>query len=188
LAQNSKVCLRFYRKTSACGKKWLKLHISWLWGPYFGPFIYSGPIHKFLWVFKIFKMWLKIQRCYLQFYSKTLVCGKKKNETPYFLDVKGHILNHLDIMALYINFYRFFKISILAQNLKVLAFSFMEKCQFVVKTYWNSLFLGCEAYILDRLYITVLYIYFYSFFKKNQILVENPNVLAFGFTENANLW
>jgi hypothetical protein len=47
----------------------------------------------------------------------------------------------------------------------VLAFGFTEKCQFVVKPGRNSIFLGCEEYIPNRLYIMVLYTSFY-FFKK----------------------
>jgi hypothetical protein len=64
----------------------------------------------------------------------------------------------------------------------MLAFDFMEKLQFVAKTDWNSIFLGCEYQIPDQLYIMVIYIHFYGF-KKNQISAQNPKVLAFSFTE-----
>jgi len=55
------------------------------------------------------------------------------------------------------------KIKILAQNPKVLAFGFTEKRQFVAKTDRNSVFLGRDIHIPDRLYIMVLYINFYGF-------------------------
>jgi hypothetical protein len=53
----------------------------------------------------------------------------------------------------------------LVQNTKVLAFGFTKKYQFVVKTHQNFTSLGRETYIMDRLYITVLYIIFYGFLK-----------------------
>jgi hypothetical protein len=70
----------------------------------------------------------------------------------------------------------------LGQNSKVLAFGSTEKCQFLTKTDQNSVFIGHDAHILDRLYIMVLYLKFYSF-RKFQILAQNSTVLAFGFTE-----
>jgi hypothetical protein len=57
----------------------------------------------------------------------------------------------------------FKKIKILSQKPKVLAFGFAEKRQFVAKTDRNSVFLGRDTHILDRLYILVLYISFYGF-------------------------
>jgi hypothetical protein len=85
-------------------------------------------------------------------------------------------------MVMYINFQSFKKIQISAQNPMVLAFSFNKKCQFVIKNDQNSIFLGHEANILDRLYIMVKYIKFYVF-KKNQISAQNPKLLPIGFTE-----
>jgi hypothetical protein len=78
----------------------------------------------------------------------------------------------------------FKKIQNFTQNLYVLAYSFTENHQFTVKTDRNSVFLGREAYILNRLYIMVPYMSFYRFQKKNQILVQNSSVLAYGFTKN----
>jgi len=49
----------------------------------------------------------------------------------------------------------FKKLKILAQNPKVLAFGFIEKRNFVAKIDWNSLVLGCDTHIPDRLYIMV---------------------------------
>jgi hypothetical protein len=62
----------------------------------------------------------------------------------------------------------------------VLAFGFTEKHHFMVKTDRNSVFLGREPHISDRLHIIALYIIFYGFEKK---MAQNPKELAFGFTE-----
>jgi hypothetical protein len=76
-----------------------------------------------------------------------------------------------------------FKIfQILSQNPNLLAFGFIVKYQFVAKTDRNSVFLDREAHIPDQLYIIVMYISFKGF-KKNQILLQNPKVLAFNYTE-----
>jgi len=80
-----------------------------------------------------------------------------------FLGRDTHIPDWLYITVLYISFYRFKKIQILAQNPKVLAFGFTEKRKFVAKTFWNSVFLGHDPNIPDRLYIMLLYISFYGF-------------------------
>jgi hypothetical protein len=74
------------------------------------------------------------------------------------------------------------KFQILSQNPKGLAFDFIKKCRFATKIDRNSVFLGRKAQILNRLHIMVSYISFYGL-KKNQILAQNPKVLAFGFTE-----
>jgi hypothetical protein len=74
----------------------------------------------------------------------------------------------------------------LAQNPNVLYFDFTQKCEFVTKTNRNSIFLGCEADILDWLYTIVLYKNFMGFCK-NQILAQDLKVLAFGFTEKMPL-
>jgi hypothetical protein len=66
----------------------------------------------------------------------------------------------------------------------VLAYGFIINCQFLAKTDRNSVFLGRDPNISDWLYIMVSYMSFYGFFKKNQILAQNPWVLACGFPEN----
>jgi hypothetical protein len=57
----------------------------------------------------------------------------------------------------------------------------------MAKTNRNSIFLGRKAYFPDWLYIMVLYINYYGF-KKNQILTQNPKVLALVFTKKESLW
>jgi hypothetical protein len=57
----------------------------------------------------------------------------------------------------------FEKFQILAQNSTVLAFGFIKKYQFVTKTNRNSVFIGREAHIPDRLYIMVMCLKVYGF-------------------------
>jgi hypothetical protein len=52
---------------------------------------------------------------------------------------------------------------IFAQNPKVLANGFSENCQFGAKTDQNSVFLGRDRRIVNRLSITVPYFHFYGF-------------------------
>jgi hypothetical protein len=66
----------------------------------------------------------------------------------------------------------------------VLAYGFTENRQFVAKTNQNSVFLGCDHHISDQLYLMIPYKSFHGFFKKNQIFAQNPQLLAYGFTEN----
>jgi hypothetical protein len=54
------------------------------------------------------------------------------------------------------------------------------------KTHRNSVFLSHESYILDWLYIMVLYISFYVFIFLNK-LDQNPKVLSFGLLKNVSL-
>jgi hypothetical protein len=49
----------------------------------------------------------------------------------------------------------------------MLVVGFTEKHQFEAENERNSVFLGCEAHILVRLYLMVMYIIFYGFFKKS---------------------
>jgi hypothetical protein len=52
----------------------------------------------------------------------------------------------------------------------VLAYGSSENRQLTAKTDQNSVFLGRDPYILDRLYITVTYMDFYEFFKNHFLL------------------
>jgi hypothetical protein len=51
------------------------------------------------------------------------------------------------------------------------------------KTDWNSVFLGCEPCIVNRLSITVPYFHFYGFWKISHFCSKYKGV-AYGFTEN----
>jgi hypothetical protein len=67
-------------------------------------------------------------------------------------------------MVLYISFYRYnFFFQILAEKSNVLAFGFIKKRKFKAKTDRDSVFLGRDPQILDRLYLMVMYISFYGF-------------------------
>jgi hypothetical protein len=82
---------------------------------------------------------------------------------------------------MYISFYRFKKIQILAQNPK--GVGFREKCEFVVKTNRNSIFFGCKAHIPDQLHIIVPYISFYGFYKFSNFGSKFKGI-SLWFTEN----
>jgi hypothetical protein len=55
------------------------------------------------------------------------------------------------------------KIQFSPQNSQVLAYGFTENHQFMAKTDRNSVFLGRDPHILDRLYIMISYMSFYGF-------------------------
>jgi hypothetical protein len=57
-----------------------------------------------------------------------------------------------------------------------LADGFTENHPFVPKTDWNTVFLGCDSHILDRLYITVPYINFYGFWKNSIFCSKSVDV------------
>jgi hypothetical protein len=54
----------------------------------------------------------------------------------------------------------------------VLAYGFSENYKFTEKTDRNSVFIGREPHILDRLHIMVTYISFYGFLKKIKISLK----------------
>jgi hypothetical protein len=63
----------------------------------------------------------------------------------------------------------------------VLAYCFAENSQFWAKTDRNSVFLGHDPGIVNRLSITVPYFNFHIF-------ARNPKVLAYCFAENSQFW
>jgi hypothetical protein len=67
----------------------------------------------------------------------------------------------------------------------VLAYGFSKNCQFGAKTDRNSVFLGRDRRITNRLSIMVPYFNFYGFWKIH-ISARNPKVLAYGFTKNCH--
>jgi hypothetical protein len=78
----------------------------------------------------------------------------------------------------------FEKIHIFARNPWVLAYGFTENCQFGAKIDRNSVFLGRDPRIANRLSITVPSMNLYVF-KKIHIFGQNLTVLAYGITENS---
>jgi hypothetical protein len=83
----------------------------------------------------------------------------------------------------------FKKNQISTQNPKVLPFSFTEKHHFTAKTNLNSVFLGHEAHILDRLYVIMVCYTSFMDFNIFQILAQNTKVHRLRFyQENSSLW
>jgi hypothetical protein len=58
----------------------------------------------------------------------------------------------------------------------VLAYGFTENCQFGVKTDRNSIFLGCDTRITNRLSITVPYFNFFGFWKISHFCSKSKGV------------
>jgi hypothetical protein len=82
--------------------------------------------------------------------TEKLQFAAKIDRNSVFLGRKAQILNRLQIIVPYISFYEFKIFQILAQNAKV---QFYRKRQFTVKTDRNSVFLGQNTQIPDRLHI-----------------------------------
>jgi hypothetical protein len=72
----------------------------------------------------------------------------------------------------------FEKIHIFAQNPWVLACGFTENCQFGAKTDRNSVFLGRDTRIANRLSITVPYFNFYGFQKISHFCSKSMGVIV----------
>jgi hypothetical protein len=70
----------------------------------------------------------------------------------------------------------FEKFHIFAQNPWVLANGFTENCQFGAKTDRNSVFLGHDTHIVNRLSITVPYFIFYGFWKISHFCSKSMGV------------
>jgi hypothetical protein len=96
-------------------------------------------------------------------FSKNCYVGAKPDKNSVFLGRDPHILDQLYILVSYMSFYGFEKNQSFAQNLKVLDYGFSESRQFAAKIDRNSVFLGYEPHIPDRLYIMVSYMSFYGF-------------------------
>jgi hypothetical protein len=107
----------------------------------------------------------------------------KIDRNSVFLGRDPRIANRLAITVPYFNFYGFWKISHFCSKSKGVAYGFTENRQFGAKTDRNSVFLGRDPRIANRLSITVPYMNLYVF-KKIHIFGQNPCVLAYGFTEN----
>jgi hypothetical protein len=73
-------------------------------------------------------------------------------------------------------FMGFEKFHIFAQNPWVLANGFTENCQFEAKTDRNSVFLGHDTHIVNRLSITVPYFIFHGFWKISHFCSKSVGV------------
>jgi hypothetical protein len=138
--------LRYYRKTSICDKNWSKLCISLLLCPYSGLVIHNCPLDKFLWILNFLNFGSKFKGASLRFYLKMCVCDK--NWPKLRISWSWSLYSWSDIHNSHLDkFLHILIFSILAQNPKVLAFAFTEKCLFAVKSNWNSIFLDLEDHI-----------------------------------------
>jgi hypothetical protein len=77
----------------------------------------------------------------------------------------------------------FEKFHIFARIPEVLAYGFTENSKFGAKTDRNSVFLGRDTRIANRLFITVR-ISIFTGFENFHIFARNPWVLEYGSTEN----
>jgi hypothetical protein len=98
----------------------------------------------------------------------------KTNRNSIFLDHEAHISYQVYIVVLYIIFMGFKK-SDFDSNSTCVRLRFYQKCQFVAKFDWKSVFVGHEAHILDRLYIMVIDKKNLRVLK-NQISAQNPKL------------
>jgi hypothetical protein len=95
--------------------------------------------------------------------QKIASLGAKTDRNSVFLGRDPRIANRLSTTFSYMNLYVFKKIHIFDQNPRVLAYGFTENCQFGAKIDRNSVFLGRDPRIANRLSIMVPYFYFYRF-------------------------
>jgi hypothetical protein len=98
-------------------------------------------------------------------FTKKCHFGGKTDRNSVFLGRDRRITNRLSIMVPYFNFYGFWKIHISARNPKVLAYGFIENCQFGAKPDRNSVFLGRDPRTANWVSIMVPYFNFYGFWK-----------------------
>jgi hypothetical protein len=87
----------------------------------------------------------------------------KTERTSVFLGREPHIPDRLYIMVLYMSFYEFSYISNFRSKSIGVGLWFNRKSPVCDKNDQNSVFLSCEAHILDRLYIMVPYMSPYGF-------------------------
>jgi hypothetical protein len=95
--------------------------------------------------------------------TKNCQFGGKTDRNSIFLSRDPRIANRLSIMVPYFNFYGFWKFSHFCSKSKGVSLRFYRNCQFGAKTNRNSVFLGRDPRIANRLSITVLYFNFYGF-------------------------
>jgi hypothetical protein len=118
----------------------------------------------------------------LRFYRKSLVWGINWSTLHSSWSGPSYYGSVIHCGPIY-DFLLIFEIFKFLLKIRVLPYGFTENCQFGPSSNRNSIFLGRDPHIMNQLYIMVLYIFFYKFWK-NQIFAHNTQVLAYGFTEN----
>jgi hypothetical protein len=111
-------------------------------------------------------------------YGSTENCqfGAKTDRNSVFLVHDPRIVNRLSIMGPYFNFYGFWKFSHFCSKSKGVSLRFYRNCQFGAKTNRNSIFLGRDPRIANRLSITVPYFNFYGFWKFSHFCSKSMGV------------
>jgi hypothetical protein len=111
----------------------------------------------------------------------------KTDQNSVFLGRDPRIANRLSITFPYFNFYWFWRVSHFSQNPKVLAYGFTENGQFGAKTDQNSIFLGRDPRIANRLSIKVSYFNFYGFWKISHFCSKSKGV-SLQFYQKLPVW
>jgi hypothetical protein len=93
-----------------------------------------------------------------------------------FLGRDPYIANRLYITVSYMIFYGFLKkLNFRSKSIDV-SLRFTKNRQFWAKTEQNSVFLGHDTHIADKLYITVSYMIFYGFSKNSNFRSKSIGV------------
>jgi hypothetical protein len=108
--------------------------------------------------------------------TKNCQFGGKTDRNSIFLGHDPRIANRLSIMVPYFNFYGFWKFSHFCSKSKCVSLRFYRNCQFGAKTNRNSVFLGRDPRIANRLSITVPYFNFYGFWKFSHFCSKSMGV------------
>jgi hypothetical protein len=122
-------------------------------------------------------------------YGSTKNCqfGEKTDRNSVFLGRDPRIVNRWSITVPYIHFYGFWKISHFCSKSKGVAYDYTENCQFRVKTDQNSIFLGRDPRIVNRLSIMVPYFNFYGFWK-NSHFCSKSKCFSLRFYRKLPVW
>jgi hypothetical protein len=109
------------------------------------------------------------------------------DQNSVFLGRDPYIVNHLYITVSYMIFYGFLKkLNFRSKSIDV-SLRFTKNRQFWAKTEQNSVFLGHDTHIADKLYITVSYMIFYGFSKNSNFRSKSIGN-AYDFTKNRQSW
>jgi hypothetical protein len=108
----------------------------------------------------------------------TVICqfGAKTDQNSVFLGRDPGIANRLSITVPYFSFYGFWKISHFCSKSMGVSLRFYRKWPVWGKTDRNSVFLGRDPHIANRLSITVRYFNFYGFWKISHFCPKSMGV------------
>jgi hypothetical protein len=175
----------FHRKWSVSAKNWPKLRISWSWHPYSRSGIHNGPVYKFLWVLKKSYFRWKSIGVSLRFYRKSSVAVKTgRNSVIHNCDPR--IPDLFYIMVLHMGFYGFSKISDFRSKFVGVSLRFYRKFPVCGKIDRNSVFLGLDHHIPDRLYKMAPYSSFHWFWKISNFRSKSIGV-SLGFPHKSQV-